>query len=252
MTSVHRSDEAHRGKTHRWSRRGTGPQPAPEPDPVHPQPRQASATAVAGGMRTADEGAPRRAPDRPAMELTRHDPDSELAADHGTPAVLEHRVVALSVVPSDEPLRMCTDEGEFPLIPLQAQVWARAGRLTVVTHDGSEHKLTVLGPKEGGDLRLGEHWPRGEPDSKAKRAAAAAAHDVGNVVTFPAWLNRTTRRSGERNAAMHALVRRLRQASPSTRVYYGQTVGFDHGTDDQERPYDHRGVLGKEGYPKQL
>src|SRR6185312_4507823 len=145
MTSVHRSDEAHRGKTHRWSRRGTGPQPAPEPDPVHPRPRQASATAVADGMRPAEERrAARKAPAAAvAMEPTPHDPDSGVAADHGTPAVLEHHVVALSVVPSDEPLRMCTEEGEFPLIPLQAQVWARAGRLTVVTHDGSEHRLTV-------------------------------------------------------------------------------------------------------------
>jgi hypothetical protein len=254
MTSVHRSDEARRGK-HRWSRRGTGPQPAPEPDPVHPQPRQASATAVAAEMRPAgDRPAANGVPaETGALEPTRHDPDSLLAADHGTPAVLEHRVVALSVAPSDEPLRLCTEDGEFPLIPLQAQVWARAGRLTVVTHDGSEHRLTVLGRNEGAELRLGEHWPRGEPDSKAKRAATAAAHDVGNVVTFPAWLNRTTRRSGERNAAMHALVRRLRQASPQTRVYYGQTVGFEHGTEDnRDHPYDHRGMLGKEGYPREL
>lgn len=251
MTSVHRSDEAHRGKTHRWSRRGTGPQPAPEPDPVHPQPAAASATTVAGTMRPA-AAASGYQESAPAMEPTRHDPDSPLAADHGTPAVLEHRVVALSVVPGDEPLRLCTEEGEFPLIPLQAQVWARAGRLTVVTHDGSEHRLTVLGASESAELRLGEHWPRGEPNSRALRAASAAAHDVGNMVTFPAWLNRTTRRSGERNAAMHALVRRIRQASPDTRVYFGQTVGFDHGTADQDRPYDHRGMLGKEGYPKQL
>ena len=253
MTSVHRNDEAHRGK-HRWSRRGSGPQTAPEPDPVHPRPRQASATAVADGMRPAEERtAASRAPaEAVAMERTPHDPDSGLAADHGTPAVLNHHVVALSVVPCDEPLRMCTEEGEFPLIPLQAQVWARAGRLTVVTHDGSEHRLTVLGAREGAELRLGERWPRGEPESKAKRAATAAAHDVGNVVTFPAWLNRTTRRSGERNAAMHALVRRLRQASPQTRVYFGQTVGFEHGTADQDRPYDHRGMLGKEGYPDEL
>jgi len=113
-------------------------------------------------------------------------------------------------------------------------------------------RVPVLGRNEGAGLRLGEHWPRGEPESKAKRAAAAAAHDVGNVVAFPVWLNRTTRRSGERNAAMHALVRRLRQASPHTRVYYGQTVGFEHGTADQDRPYDHRGMLGKEGYPTEL
>lgn len=248
MTSVHRNDGAHRGKAHRFSRRGAGPQSAPEPDPVHPQPRPASATAVADGMRPAEEPAEPAS----ALEPTRHDARSELAADHGTPAVLEHRVVALSVVPGDEPLRLCTGEGEYPLIPLQAQVWARAGRLTVVTQDGSEHKMTVLGPHEGAELRLGERWPHGEPDSKAKRAAVAAAHDVGNVVTFPAWLGRTTRRSGERNAAMHALVKRLRQASPDTRVYYGQTVGFEHATEEQDRPYDHRGIVGKEGYPRQL
>jgi hypothetical protein len=240
MTSVHRNEGTRRAKAHRWSRRGTGPQPAPEPDPVHPQPRPASAAAVADGMRPA------------AIAQTRHDADSELAADHGTPAVLEHHVVALSVVPGEEPLRLCTGDGEYPLIPLQAQVWARAGRLTVVTRDGSEHRLTVLGPNEGAELVLGERWPRGEPESKAKRAAVAAAHDVGNVVAFPAWLGRTTRRSGERNAAMHALVKRLRQASPDTRVYYGQTVGFEHPDEDLERPYDHRGIVGKEGYPRQL
>jgi hypothetical protein len=245
MTSVNRNDGAHRaGKAHRWSRRGAGPQPAPEPDPVHPQPRPAPPSAVAQEMRAA--------PDRSELEPTGHDPRSELAADHGTPAVLEHRVVALSVVPGEAPLRLCTEDGEYPLIPLQAQVWARAGRLTVVTQDGTEHKLTVLGPQEGAKLRLGDHWPVGEPESVAKRAAAAAAHDVGNVLTFPVWLNRTTRRSGERNAAMHALIKRLRQASPNTRVYYGQTVGFEHATDEQNRPYDHRGIVGKEGYPTEL
>ncbi len=258
MTSVNRNDGAHRGKAHRWSRRDAGPQPAsaPEPDPVHPQPRPASATAVTDGMRPAPAAGPgagpAASPGRASVTPSKHEADSAFAADHGTPAVLRHRVVALSVVPGDEPLRLCTEDGEYPLIPLQAQVWARAGRLTVVTHDGSEHRLTLLGPDEGESLRLGEHWPHGESESKAKRAVSAAAHDVGNVVSFPVWLNRTTRRSGERNAAMHALVQRLRQASPNTRVYYGQTVGFDHGTDEQDRPYDHRGPIGHEGYPKQL
>lgn len=275
MTSLHRGGPTHRARAHRWSHRGAEhsvePQ-APEPDPVHPQPRPASATAVAAEMRpeggqrsrtepgagagTATEhpNAPRMEPirNRAEVEPTKHDPDSELAADHGTPAVLKHHVVALSVVPGGEPLRLCTEDGEYPLVPLQAQVWARAGRLTVVTQDGSEHKLTVLGPHECEGLRLGQHWPPGEPDSMAKRAAVAAAHDVGNVVTFPAWLNRTTRRSGERNAAMYALVRRLRQASPQTRVYFGQTVGFEHPSGEQHRPYDHRGPVGHEGYPTEL
>ncbi|MBR7835968.1 hypothetical protein KDL01_22020 [Actinospica durhamensis] len=254
MTSVNRNDGAHRGKAHRWSRRDTGPYPAPEPDPVHPQARPATATAVSHEMRPRETAAaePAASPARASVTPTKHDRHSALAADHGTPAVLKHRVVALSVVPGDEPLRLCTEDAEYPLIPLQAQVWARAGRLTVVTQDGSEHRMTLLGPDEGAGLHLGDHWPVGEPDSKAKRAAHAAAHDVGNVVTFPAWLNRTTRRSGERNAAMHALVKRLRQASPDTRVYYGQTVGFDQGTEDKDRPYDHRGIIGHEGYPTEL
>lgn len=244
MTSVHRNDPARRHKSHRWSHREPAPTPAAEPDPVHPQARP-SARAVAAAT-----GPVEPAPE--PLEETRHVAHSELAADHGTPAVLGHRVVALSVVAGDEPLRLCTEDAEYPLIPLQAQVWARAGRLTVVTRDGSEHRLTLLGPDEAEGLRLGDHWPVGEPHSVPKRAAVAAAHDVGNVLTFPAWLGRTTRRSGERNAAMHALVKRLRQASPDTRVYYGQTVGFAHATDEQQRPYDHRGIVGREGYPTEL
>jgi hypothetical protein len=250
MTSVNPHDEAHRGKAHRWSRRGTGPQPAPEPDPVHPQPRPEAAAAVMEEPRTrrpADRPQPARKPG-----TARSGERSTLASDNGTPAVLEHRVVALQVAEGPLPLQLCTEDGEYPLVPLAAQVWARAGRLTVVAEDGTEHKMTVLGPDESEGLHLGDRWPPGEPDSKAKRAAVAAAHDVGNVLTFPAWLNRTTRLSGQRNAVMHGLVKRLRQASPGIAVYYGQTVGFEHATAEQHHPYDHRGIVGREGYPTEL
>jgi hypothetical protein len=177
---------------------------------------------------------------------------SSLASSNGTPAVLGHHVVALRVVEGPQPLRLCTEDGEYPLVPLEAQVWARAGRLTVVTHDGAERKMTVLGADEGTGLHLGDRWPPGEHESRARRAASAAAHDVGHALTFPAWLNRTTRLSGQRNVALHGLVKRLRQASPGMAVYYGQTFGFEHASDDQHHPYDHRGLVGRHGYPTEL
>jgi hypothetical protein len=206
--------------------RGDGP--APEMDPVHPTPRPKTAVGVAAAMQP-----------RSAAEL-------------GTPAVLEHRIVALEAGDGAGPLIVHTVDGRRTMMPLEARVWARAGRLTVIAHDGSELKLTVLGPQEAEDLRLGERWPAGEPEGRAKRMAAAAMHDVGDVLTLPAWLARTARLSGQRNVALHALVCRLRKASPGTAVFYGQTVGFDHHRPEQERPYDHRGIVGREGYPTEL
>ena len=174
------------------------------------------------------------------------------AAALGTPAVLEHRIVALEPGSGSKPLIVHTAEGERAVMPLEAQVWARAGRLTVVEHDGTELKMTVLGKDEAEGLRLGDHWPLGEPESRGKRMAAAAAREVGDVLTFPAWLARTTRVSGQRNAAMHALVRQIRKASPGTAVFYTNTFAFEHHHPEQERPYDHRGIVGREGYPTEL
>jgi hypothetical protein len=198
-----------------------------EMDPVHPEPRPEP------GVVTATM-APRA------------------AADLGTPAVLDHRVVALEAAAGRSPLIVHTVDGDRAMMPLEAQVWARAGRMTVVADDGSELKMTVLCPHEAEGLRLGEHWPVGEPEGRVKRVASAAVHDVGDVLTFPAWLARTTRLSGRRNAALHALVCQLRKASPGTTVYYGQTIGFEHRRPEHEHHYDHRGIMGREGYPKEL
>jgi len=196
-------------------------------DPVHPEPRARPATATA------------MMEPRPAAEL-------------GTPAVLDHRVVALEAGSGPSPLIVHTVDGDRAVLPLEAQVWARAGRMTVVADDGSELKMTVLCPHEAEGLRLGEHWPIGEPEGRVRRMASAAAHDVGDVLTFPAWLARTTRLSGQRNAALHGLVCRLRKASPGTAVFYGQTIGFDHRRPEQDSSHHHRGILGREGYPPEV
>jgi hypothetical protein len=145
-----------------------------------------------------------------------------------------------------------TVEGERGMTPVAAQMWARAGRLTVVADDGAELKLTVLGADEHSGVKLGEHWPLGEPDSRVKRVAAAAVHDLGDVLMFPAWLARSTRVSGQRNAAMYALVRRLRKANPGIKVFVCQTFGFEHNGPGLDHPYDHRGIVGREGYPTEL
>jgi len=177
------------------------------------------------------------------------------ASDFGSPAVLDHHVVALEVGSGQTPLIVHAAGGDLVMTPLEARVWARAGRLTVVVDDGSELRLTVLCAEEYEDyegLRLGEGWPVGEPESRAKRVASATVREIGDVLTFPAWLARTTRISGQRNAAMHALVRRLRKASPGLVVHVGQTFGFEHHRPEQEHPYDHRGIVGREGYPKKL
>ena len=82
--------------------------------------------------------------------------------------------------------------------------------------------------------------------------ATAAVHDVGDVLTFPVWLARTAKLSGQRNAALHALMCKLRKASPGTAVFYTNTFAFEHHRPEQERPYDHRGIVGREGYPTEL
>lgn len=219
-------------------------------DPVHPaRPPRTAATEPTTTTTTGVGGsAARHASGAPSAE--RH---GAPAAERGTPAVLEHRVVALeaSAVPG-APLLVHTADGDRDVALREAHVWARAGRMTVFTQDGTELKFTVLGPEECAGLRLGEHWPAGEPDSLAKRMAAAAARDVGDVLTFPAWLARTTRLSGQRNAALHGLVKRLREASPGASVCYGQTFGVEHPRPEHEHPYDHRGIVGREGYPKEL
>lgn len=204
-------------------------------DPVHPG-------------RPPGTAAARRAPADPSAGRY-----GALAGDRGTPAVLDHRVVALEAgAAPGAPLLVHMADGDRDLAPREAHVWARAGRMTVFLEDGTELKFTVLGPEECADLRLGDRWPAGEPDSLPKRMAAAAARDVGDMLTFPAWLARTTRLSGQRNAALHGLVKRLREASPDTAVFYGQTFGVEHHRPEHEHPYDHRGIVGREGYPKEL
>ena len=223
MTSVNPNERAADGRA------------TPGVDPVHPAPRP-KITAVAERL------------DHPQAAADSPRPASAL----GTPAVLEHRVVALEPGSGSKPLIVHTAEGERAVMPLEARVWARAGRLTVIAHDGTEMKMTVLGAQEAEGLRLGDHWPLGEPESRGKRVVSAAAREVGDVLTFPAWLARTTRISGQRNTAMHALIRQIRKASPDTAVFIGQTFGFEHHRPEYEHPYDHRGPLGREGYPKEL
>jgi hypothetical protein len=228
MTSIHESDAARSAAT------GL--------DPVHPARRP--------GTAAADEAA-RMAPARPAARTGAAERRS--AAGCGTPAVLDHHVVALEAAAGGAgPLVVHMADGDRDLTPREAHVWARAGRMTVFSADGTETRFTILGPDECAGLDLGERWPAGEPESRTRRAAVAAVRDVGDVLTFPAWLARTTRLSGQRNAALHGLVRRLREASPSTVVCYGQTSGVEHHRPEHEHPYDHRGIVGREGYPKEL
>lgn len=178
------------------------------------------------------------------------------ASDLGAPAVLDHQVVAVEVGSAAGPVaihrwtggQVCTQL----LTPTQAQVWARAGRLTLATSAGDELALTMLAPEEAPTATLGAHWPLGEPESRTMRIASAAAHDVGDLLTFPAWLARTAHRSGERNRELARMVHQIREASPSTVVYYGQTFGHMHARPDQHHPYDHKGLVGREGYPDEL
>jgi hypothetical protein len=220
------------------------------PDPVHPDvsnlspapheeiaPTPPTATATTTATATGSD-------DRPT------------ASDLGVPAVFEHQVVALEVGSAASPVAVHSWTGEqvgtLLLTPTQAQVWARAGRLTLATAEGVELPFTVLAPEESATTKLGAHWPLGEPDGRVRRIATAAAHDVGDLLTFPAWLSRTAHVSGERNNQLARLVNRIRAASPSTAIYYGQTFGHLHARPDQHHPYDHKGLVGHEGWPGEL
>lgn len=213
------------------------------PDPVHP------------GVRNP----PRVHADVHSHPMIEHGHEQDAppqASDLGAPAVLEHRIVAVEVGSAAGPVaihRWTGDQVRTQLLtPTQAQVWARAGRLTLATSAGDELALTMLAPDEAATATLGAHWPLGEPDSRTMRIASAAAHDVGDLLTFPAWLARTAHRSGERNRELARMVHQIREASPSTVVYYGQTFGHLHARPDQHHPYDHKGLVGREGYPDEL
>lgn len=212
-------------------------------DPVHPSANNLSFAPHAHGE---------FAPPRPAVQSD----ERPLASALGVPAVLEHRVVAVEVGSAASPVAVHRWTGKqvctLLLTPTQAQVWARAGRLTLATAEGEELPLTVLAPAEGATVPLGAHWPLGEPAGRMRRIAAAAAHDVGDLLTFPAWLSRTAHVSGERNNQLARLVHRIRAASPSTAVYYGQTFGHLHAQPNQLHPYDHKGLVGHEGWPGEL
>jgi hypothetical protein len=177
------------------------------------------------------------------------------AADLGIPAILDHHVVAVETGAAASPVAVhAWREGRVEttlLHPVEAQVWARAGRLTLICPSGAEHRLTVLAPDECRKLDLGAHWPR-QSENRAKRIAAAAAHDLGDVLTFPAWLARTAHISGERNRVLKELVHRIREASPKTMVCYAQSFSHQHAVPHLHHPYDHRGLVGHEGYPREL
>lgn len=178
------------------------------------------------------------------------------ASELGVPAVLLNQVVALEVGSCACPVGIHRWAGDgvstILLTPTQAQVWARAGRLTLVSAEGDEYRLTVLAPEEGATVPLGAHWPPHERTGRVRRVAAAAAHDVGDLLTFPAWLARTAHISGERNRRLARLVNRIHVASPATAVYFGQTAGPLHSDPNRLHPYDHKGLVGHEGWPHEL
>jgi hypothetical protein len=177
------------------------------------------------------------------------------AADFGIPAVLDHRVVAVEAGGATSPVALHGWHGgriETTLLhPIEAQVWARAGRLTLICRSGAEHRLTILAPDECRKLDLGARWPR-QSDRRAVRIAVAAAYDLGEVLIFPAWLARTAHISGERNRLLKELVHNIRVASPTTTVCYAQSFPHQHAMPHLHHPYDHRGLVGHEGYPREL
>jgi hypothetical protein len=85
------------------------------------------------------------------------------AADLGFPAVLDHELVSVALADPAAPVTIFRWAGDSPravaLIPLDAQVWARAGRVTLIGSDGAAHRLTLLAADEYTDHRIGEHWP---------------------------------------------------------------------------------------------
>ncbi|MBS2965845.1 hypothetical protein KGA66_22530 [Actinocrinis puniceicyclus] len=215
------------------------------PDPAHPH---------ASGMRAGSQ-AVQFHPEHAARGAAGSG-SPPLARALGFPAVLLNQVVAVEVGSCACPVGIHrwtgSEVGTILLTPAQAQVWARAGRLTLVSAEGDEYRLTVLAPQEGASIALGTHWPPREPAGKVRRVAAAAAHDVGDLLTFPAWLARTAHTSGERNQQLIRLVDRIHGSSPRTVVHYGQTFGHEHARPGQFHPYDHRGLVGHEGWPHEL
>ena len=218
------------------------------PDPVHPgaSERRSERAVVAENTAAAQSDARASLPQ----------PQPPTAADLGAPAILEHHLVALAIGTEPCPVAIHRWTGgqvaTVLLTPVQAQVWARAGRLTLVTAEGREHRFTVLAPEEAAGAALGEHWPLHEPEGRVRRIATAAVHDVGDLLTFPAWLARTAHLSGARNQQLARLVNRIRAASPGTAVHYGQTFGHEHARPGQHHPYDHKGLVGHEGWPREL
>lgn len=182
------------------------------PDPVHPS-IDAESTHRAHASAPPEHGA--RLGEAPA------------AADRGVPAVLGSRVVALQVGYAAAPVAVHhwvhgRVESSL-LIPVEAQVRARAGRLTFIEHDGTELKLTVLAPEEGACLPLGCHWPVVGPEPAQR---AASRENAGERLVLPSGIARAAHISGERNRVVAELVRRLREVSPATVVQYGQGFGF--------------------------
>lgn len=218
-------------------------------DPVHPGPIHSARPAQPAPA----HGATGRPAPRRRAKIDNTGPE---AAELGFPAVLEHELVAVGINSSATPV---TIHGwadgkaeETALSPVNAHIWARAGRVTLVDSEGRMHRLTLLSKEEYAGHRVGEHWPTGEPANRTKRVASAALHDLGDVLTFPVWLARTAHTSGARNAAMSEFVRKLAAASPATNVHRNQTFGTPTTQPDHLHPYDHRGLMGHEGYPREL
>jgi hypothetical protein len=228
-----------------------GSEPA-GPDPVHPRLGKPSATL--GHATGAEHHAGADYTTNPRGDGKPVAPP--LARDLGVPAILLNQVVALEVGSCACPVGIHRWAGDrvrtILLTPTQAQVWARAGRLTLISAEGDEYRLTVLAAEEGASAALGAHWPLHEPAGRVRRIASAAAHDVGDLLTFPAWLARTAHISGGRNQQLARLINRLRKASPATAVHYGQTFGHLRSAPDQFHPYDHKGLVGHEGWPHEL
>lgn len=176
-----------------------------------------------------------------------------LASNLGVPVVFDHRVAAVEVGGPISPVAVHRWTGErietLLVHPGAAYIWARAGRITVACRSGAEHRFVVLAPQEYEGLDLGEPWPRHQPQGRAQRIALAAAHDVGDVLTFPLWLKRTAHVSGERNKATHVLIRHIFAACPELQISRDSTVGAEHAKPGQLSRYGQRGILGREGYP---
>ena len=114
MTSMNPYDPAAR-----WAAHHNVPQPehhlAPEMDPVHPRPRPRQAVVTA----TMEP--------RPAAEL-------------GTPAVLDHRVVALEAGSGTSPLIVHTAEGAVAMMPLEAQPPRMAAAVVATKSDAKRRE----------------------------------------------------------------------------------------------------------------